>query len=100
MSLSLRRFGAIASVLILAACATTTSTPRPYVEADSQGWRAEDFSIRSVGLGLPGGAVLAEGVTYAGGIEVQLPVGSPLHSLSDLKLTGDDATRRIWWSLD
>lgn len=87
--LSVRRLGAIASVLILAACATT-STPRPYVEADSQGWRAEAFTTRSVGLGLPGGAVLADGVTYAGGIEIQLPIGSPLHSVSDLKLTGGD----------
>lgn len=91
MSISLRRFGAIASVLILAACATTTSAPRLDGHVDGQGWRAEAFSIRTVGLGLPGGALLADGVTYAGGVEVQLPMGSPLHSLSDLKLTGDDS---------
>ena len=91
MSISLRRFGAIASVLILAACATATSAPRLDGHVDAQGWRAEAFTTRAVGLGLPGGAVLADGVTYAGGIEVQLPMGSPLHSLSDLKLTGDDS---------
>ena len=91
MSLSLRRLGAIASVLIVAACATTTSAPRLDGHVDAQGWRAEAFSTRAVGLGLPGGGVLADGVTFAGGIEIQLPMGSPLHSLSDLKLTGDDS---------
>jgi len=90
MSISLRRFGAIASVLILAACATATSAPLLDGHVDDQGWRAEAFTTRAVGLGLPGGAVLADGVTYAGGIEIQLPIGSPLHSVSDLKLTGGD----------
>ena len=87
--MSLRRLATIASVLVLASCATTTSAPRPYVPVDAQGWREEAFTTRPVGLGMSGGAVLARGVTFAGGIEVQLEVGSPLHSLSDLKLTGD-----------
>lgn len=87
--MSLRRLATIASVLVMASCASTTTGPRPYVAADSQGWREEPFTIRPTGLGMAGGAELARGVTFAGGVEVQLEVGSPLHSLSDLKLTGD-----------
>lgn len=90
LRMSFRRFATVASVLVLTACATTTSAPRPYVAADSQGWRTEAFDTRPVGLGMAGGAELAQGVTFAGGLHIQLGVGSPLHSLSDLKLTGDD----------
>lgn len=87
--MSLRRLATLASVLVLTSCASTAPGPRPYVPVDAHGWREEAFTLRETGLGLPGGAELASGVTFAGGIEIQLDVGSPLHSLSDLKLTGD-----------
>lgn len=56
----------------------------------AQGWTPTAVAIRPVGLGLAGSARLAEGVRFAGGVELVLESGSPLHSLSDLKLTGDD----------
>ncbi|WP_449495473.1 esterase-like activity of phytase family protein [Brevundimonas sp.] len=75
------------AALAIAACAGTwpalAPTPTP------QGWTPAPVAIRPVGLGLPGGAMLADGVRFAGGVELVLEAGSPLHSLSDLKLTGD-----------
>lgn len=75
------------AALAIAACAGTW----PLVpQAVPTGWTATNPGVRPVGLGLPGGAQLAEGVKFAGGIELVLETGSPLHSLSDLKLTGED----------
>src|SRR6218665_342184 len=88
MSLSVKRLALIWGLLPLAACSGSMGVPRPYIPAVG-GWIPEEATIKPVGLGLPGGAVLAPGVAFAGGIEIVAPVGSPLHSLSDLKLTGD-----------
>ncbi|HEY1073153.1 esterase-like activity of phytase family protein [Brevundimonas sp.] len=85
-----RVYVAALAALTLAACASAVVTSRPWtptVEID--GWTPAEASTRAVGLGWPGGAVLARGVRYAGGVSLQADAGSPLHSLSDLKLTGD-----------
>jgi hypothetical protein len=55
------------------------------------GWTPAVASVRSIGLGLPGGARLANGVRFAGGVEWVLAEDSPLHSLSDLKLLDSTA---------
>ena len=86
--MSLRRLAGVALALSLAACAggpTTGVLPWTGVQP---GWTAAAAESRPVGLGLAGGAVLAAGVEFAGGVEVVLAPDSPLHSLSDLKLTG------------
>ncbi|MDI6625989.1 MAG: esterase-like activity of phytase family protein, partial [Brevundimonas sp.] len=54
------------------------------------GWTAAEAEVRAIGLGITGGAMLAEGVRFAGGVELVLEPDSPLHSLSDLKLVDDD----------
>ena len=76
------------AALAIAACAGTWPTLAP--APTPQGWTSATVAIRPVGLGLPGGARLADGVRFAGGIELVLEAGSPLHSLSDLKLTDSD----------
>ena len=75
--------------LSLAACATASTTPPLPVPA-ADGWAEAPFETRPVTLGLPGGAVLADGVRFAGGVRLALPAQSPFHSLSDLKLTDAD----------
>jgi hypothetical protein len=82
-----RRLAFGLSLLVLSACAGMGSGTLPYVAA-VEGWLAQQVSTRPVGLGLAG-ATLAPGVRFAGGLELVLPPGSPLHGLSDLKLTGD-----------
>ena len=85
------RFGRLASVWIalsLTACAASLGAPRPY-PLSSDGWTPAVAELRSVSLGLPGGAQLADGVWFAGGLQLIAAPTSPLHSLSDLKLTGD-----------
>jgi hypothetical protein len=79
------RRGVVAlALLALSACATTSMVaPAPVPMA---GWTHGAATTRTVGLGLPGGARLADGVRFAGGIEIVLPTDSPLHSLSDFKL--------------
>jgi len=77
------------AALSLAACASTGGPPRPASLA-LDGWAPQTVSTRVVSLGLPGGAVLAQGVRYAGGLQISAAVNSPIHSLSDLKLTGED----------
>ena len=87
--MSFRRLAGVALALSLAACAggpTTGVLPWTGVQP---GWSAAAAESRPVGLGLAGGAVLADGVRFAGGIEIVLAPDSPLHSLSDLKLTGE-----------
>jgi hypothetical protein len=86
---AMRRLTILAAVLGLAACAGgSTTLVRPWQGAEP-GWTAAAAENRPVGLGLSGGAVLAEGVSFAGGVEISLTPDSPLHSLSDLKLTGE-----------
>lgn len=84
------RFSALAAVaaaLALSACAT--SVPAPVWTGGHAGWTAAEAEVRPIGLGIPGGAALANGVRFAGGVELVLDPGSPLHSLSDLKLVDD-----------
>lgn len=81
-----RRLLAAVGALALSACASTAVLAPLTTEP---GWSPALASIRQVGLGLPGGARLAEGVRFAGGIEIVADPVSPLHSLSDLKLLGD-----------
>ncbi|MFN3879772.1 MAG: esterase-like activity of phytase family protein [Brevundimonas sp.] len=85
------RFGRLASVWIalsLTACAASLGAPRPY-PLSSDGWTPTVAELRSVSLGLLGGARLADGVQFAGGLQISAAPTSSLHSLSDLKLTGD-----------
>lgn len=76
--------------LALAACAGAAVSSHPWMpEATADGWTPAGGSTRQVGLGLPGGARLAKGVRYAGGVQLIAAPVSSLHGLSDLKLTGD-----------
>ncbi|MGO4409302.1 MULTISPECIES: esterase-like activity of phytase family protein [unclassified Brevundimonas] len=85
-----RVYVAALAALTLAACASAVVTSQPWAPTpEAEGWSAASPSTRPVGLGLPGGAFLAKGVHYAGGVTLLAHAGSPLHSLSDLKLTGD-----------
>jgi hypothetical protein len=77
--------------LALAACAGAAVSSHPWTpEATADGWAPAGGSTRQLGLGWPGGAKLAEGVRYAGGVQLIAAPASSLHGLSDLKLTGDD----------
>lgn len=78
--------GGIAALALLALSACATVTIQPPTPSPLPGWTAAAAGTRAVNLGLPGGARLAEGVRFAGGIEIVLDETSPLHSLSDLKL--------------
>lgn len=82
------RLASVWAALCLTACAASLGAPQPAPRA-ADGWTPAAAELKSVGLGLPGGAVLAEGVSFAGGLEIVAGSTSPLHSLSDLKLTGD-----------
>ncbi len=84
MSLSPRLLSAIAG-LWLAACAGTAQIA-PWAGTADAGWTPAAAAARPVGLGLPGGAKLDDGVRFAGGLELILDPDSPLHSLSDLRL--------------
>ncbi|WP_336969631.1 esterase-like activity of phytase family protein [Brevundimonas aurantiaca] len=83
----LPRLAAAWAALALTACAATLGPPQPSL-SDEDGWSFAAAALKPVGLGLPG-AVLAPGVRFAGGIEIVAGLGSPLHGLSDLKLSGD-----------
>ncbi|WP_312597926.1 esterase-like activity of phytase family protein [Brevundimonas sp.] len=83
-----RRLAVLWAALSLTACAASLGAPRPYPLSED-GWTPAVAELRSVGLGLPGGATLAPGVHFAGGLNILAAPMSPLHSLSDLKLTGD-----------
>jgi hypothetical protein len=84
----IRRLTILAGALTLAACATTA--PAPVWTGSNAGWTAAEAGVRPIGLGVPGGAMLAEGVRFAGGVQLVLADGSPLHSLSDFKLVDED----------
>ncbi|MDP3406006.1 MAG: esterase-like activity of phytase family protein [Brevundimonas sp.] len=82
----LRILGALTLMGAAACAAVATSTPGPLPGLD----RAIRMEARHVPLGL-GGATLAPGVRYAGGLILR---GPGLHGLSDLKIessTADDA---------
>ena len=83
-----RRLAVLWAALSLTACAASLGAPRPYPLA-ADGWTPATAELRTVSLGLPGGAQLAPGVRFAGGLNIISAPTSPLHSLSDLKLTGD-----------
>lgn len=75
------RFLAVAGLLLAAACAGAgTTRPGPLAGPD----RPVRIETRRVPLGV-GGAILAPGVRYAGGLALY---GANLHGLSDLKLDG------------
>lgn len=77
--------------LALAACAGAAITAQPWTQGStSAAWQAQPASTRTIGLGLPGGATLAPQVVFAGGAHLLTPTVSPLRSLSDLKLVGDN----------
>lgn len=86
-----RLYLAALSCLTLAACAGAAITSQPWRNAipDSP-WQAVEVDTRTIGLGLPLGSRLAEGVRFAGGVQVLTPTLSPVRSLSDLKLIGTD----------
>ena len=85
-----RVYVAALAALTLAACASAVVTSQPWTPtSEADGWSPVSASTRTVGLGMPGAAVLGKGVRYAGGVTVRAGMDSPLHSLSDLKLTGD-----------
>lgn len=83
----IRRLIALAAALALSACATAGPVPE---WSGGDGWTSAAAEARAIGLGVPGGAMLAEGVRFAGGVELMLTPDSPLHSLSDLKLVDED----------
>lgn len=85
--MNLHRFAPVLGALLLSACAT--AAPAPVWTGSIPGWTVAEAGVRPVGLGLPGGAMLAPGVRFAGGVELVLASDSPLHSLSDLKLIDD-----------
>ena len=63
----IRRLTAVWAALTLTACAASLGPPQPYPLV-TDGWTPVVVQLRSVGLSLPGGAVLAAGVTFAGGL--------------------------------
>ena len=83
MRLAFRAVGALALMSAAACVAVATSTPGPVAGPD----HAIRMEARHVPLGL-GGATLAPGVSYAGGLILR---GPGLHGLSDLKIDGDRA---------
>jgi len=85
----LRRSLAVLALLVLSACASVSASP--LATAPLPGWTVAAAEVRPVGLGLPFGARLERSVRFAGGIEIVLDDASPLHSLSDIKLTGGDS---------
>ncbi len=84
MRLAVRALGAAALMGAAACAAVATSTPGPVAGPDY----AIRIEARHVPLGI-GGARLAPGVRYAGGLILR---GPGLHGLSDLKIEGD----RVW----
>ncbi|MEG2311984.1 esterase-like activity of phytase family protein [Brevundimonas sp.] len=79
------------SCLALAACAGAAITSQPWMGATSPSpWQTAEVDTRTIGLGLPLGSQLAQGVRFAGGVQVLTPTLSPVRSLSDLKLVGDN----------
>ncbi len=82
--MAFRALGALALMGAAACAAVATSTPGPVAGPD----RAIRIEARHVPLGI-GGATLAPGVRYAGGLILR---GPGLHGLSDLKIED----QRVW----
>ena len=80
---ALRAAAALALMAVAACAAVATATPAPPAGPD----RAIRMEARHVPLGI-GGAALAPGVSYGGGLVLR---GPALHGLSDLKVVGDRA---------
>lgn len=85
----MRRFAALAAALLLPGCAGALVLSEPGLQA-TDGWTPVVAETRTLGLGLPGGARLAPGVRFAGGLQIVTPPGHRLHGLSDLKLVDGD----------
>lgn len=85
----LRRSLAVLALLVLSACAPVSASPLPPTALP--GWTLAAARTRPVGLGLPFAARLDHDVRFAGGVQIVLDETSPLHSLSDIKLIGDDS---------
>jgi len=83
MRLVLRAATSLALMAVAACAAVATSTPGPITGPDY----AIRMESRHVPLGI-GGATLAPGVSYGGGLILR---GPNLHGLSDLKIEGDRA---------
>jgi len=84
-----RGLGAAALMGAVACAAVATATPGPVASPD----HAIRIEARAVPLGL-GGATLAPGVRYAGGLVLR---GPGLHGLSDLKIEGEGSTDPGAW---
>ncbi|WP_372706154.1 esterase-like activity of phytase family protein [Brevundimonas sp.] len=84
----MKRAAALSAAWTLAACATVPLSIPLHDAFPSDGWTPSPASSRPVGLGLPGGVRLAEGVRFIGGLELVAGGDSPLHGLSDLKVSG------------
>ncbi len=78
------RSGLVVALLLGAACAGI-GTSRPMISASGE--HPVRIEANATPLG-PVGAMLADGVTYAGGLTLR---GADLHGLSDLKIVGDTA---------
>ncbi|WP_312139231.1 esterase-like activity of phytase family protein [Brevundimonas sp.] len=86
-----RLYLAALSCLALAACAGAAITSQPWLQTGTASpWQSAEVDTRIIGLGLPLGSRLADGVRFAGGVQVLTPTLSPVRSLSDLKLIGTD----------
>ncbi len=89
MRAAVRLLGALTLMGAAACAAVVTSAPQPVAGPD----RAIRIEARAVPLGI-GGADLAPGVRYAGGLVLR---GPALHGLSDLKIAPDAAgDLRAW----
>ena len=69
----LRRLLGLGAALALAACAAVGSAQRPILPAED-GWTPQVIQTRAVSLGLPGGAELAPGVRFIGGLQISARV--------------------------
>jgi len=86
-----RLYLAALSCLALAACAGAAITSQPWLQTGTASpWQSAEVDTRTIGLGLPLGSHLADDVRFAGGVQVLTPTLSPVRSLSDLKLVGED----------
>ena len=89
MRLAFRAATSLAFMALAACAAVATATPGPHAGPDY----AIRMEARHVPLGV-GGATLASGVTYAGGLILR---GPGLHGLSDLKIAGASPSEvRAW----
>lgn len=83
MRIVLKALAAIGLIAVAACAGVATTVP---LEMGAAGYPIR-METRQVPLGV-GGAILAPGVSYAGGLSLH---GANLHGLSDLKLDGDQA---------